>query len=246
MILAGGRCGPELKSATGVEFRADIPFGALTMREIVQAAVSYLGEPIVVGGSESGPRWRPAGANFVESVGIGLDAVESDTFLLATVDIPFLTEEAIRDFILRCDDGAGLNYPIIRQEDSDEQFPSMARTTLRMREGVFTGGNLAVMRTEAMRSAMPVLEKAYQARKSPLHLANMVGLSTLGRVALGRIFPRMLSLAQLELSVSRFLGLPVRAIPTPFASIGADIDTAEQYLAGLGLLKNQKSPISEG
>jgi len=213
------------------------------MLHIVRSTVSHLGEPIVVGGEENGDRWRPAGANFVESVAVGLEAVTSDSFLLVTVDVPFLTEEAVADFLNRCDPEAGLNYPVILQEHSDTQFPGMARTTLRTREGVFTGGNLAVVKTEAMRSAMPVLEKAYAARKSPLHLANMVGLSTLGRVALGRVMPKTLTLGKLEVAVSRFLGLPVRAIQTPFASIGADIDTAEQYLAALPLLKSQNGPI---
>lgn len=214
------------------------------MLQIVLEAVKDMGEPVVVGGPLGiVARQVPAGNNFVESVAAGLQAVRSESFLLATVDVPFLTAEAVADFVARCDLSAGLNYPIIDQRDSDAQFPGMARTTLRMSEGVFTGGNLGLVRKAAMERAMPVLERAYAARKSPLHLANMVGFSTLGRVALGRVLPRTLRLAMLEAAVSRFLGMEVKAVRTTYASIGADIDTAEQYLAALPLLKSENRPI---
>lgn len=245
VILAGGKCNDALREATGVELRADIPFGDRTMLDIVIEAVSSIGSPIVVGGNEGHHQnWSPAGSNFVESVAIGLNRVTTENYLLATVDLPFLTPEAVDDFVSRCDTSAGLCYPIVDIEECMSQFPGMSRTVLKMREGTFTGGNLGLVKTEAMKKALPILEKAYAVRKSPLQLANMVGFATLGRVAVGKVVPSLLTLAKLEEGVSRFLGMPVKAVKTAYASIGTDIDTAEQYSAAVDLLKLQKSPIS--
>ncbi len=239
VILAGGKCDPELEQLTGVSYRGDIPYEGHTMAETVLAAVSSVGEPILVGGSPGlHERQVPAGDTFIRSIRNGLEAVKTETFLLATVDLPCLTAEAVTDFVSRCDTSAGLNYPIIRAEDCEKAFPGMKRTTLKLREGEFTGGNLGLMRTNLMRSALPVLERAYSARKSPLKLAGIIGYGLLGRVIVGSLCPWTLTLGSLEKKVGRFLGVPVKAIATPYAEIGADIDNATQYLCLKNLRKS--------
>jgi hypothetical protein len=91
------------------------------------------------------------------------------------------------------------------------------------------------MRTDLMRKALPVLEKAYAYRKSPAKLAALVGFGTLGRIVLARVSPSTLGLVQLEKAVGKFLGVSVRAIQTPFAEIGADIDNLAQYKSLIAL-----------
>ena len=232
VVLAGGRCDGELRAATGAEFRADIKLGGRTLAEIVSAAVSPLGEPIFVGGPEGiATRRVPAGEDFCGSLANGLAQVKTDSFLLVTVDLPCLTTDGLQDFIASCDQSAGLNYPIVRIEDCERAFPGMRRTTLKLREGTFTGGNVALMGTEAMRRTLPVMEGAYAMRKRPLKLAQIVGFGVLFRVVFGQVFPSTLSLAFLERGVGRFLGVTVHGVVSPFAELGADLDKAEQFEA---------------
>lgn len=239
VILAGGKSDPELAEKTGAEFRADVPFEGKTMLERVLFAVSAVGRTIVVGGNPvEGQISVPGGRTFIESIKNGLDSVSTETFFLATVDLPCLTQEAVADFISRCDASAALNYPIIEVEDCEREFPGMKRTLLKLREGTFTGGNVAVMRTDLMRKALPVLERAYAYRKSPAKLASLVGYGILGRIVLAKVLPSTLTLARLERAVGGFLGVRVKAIQTPFAEIGADIDNYSQYKSLIDLKKS--------
>jgi len=230
VVLAGGRCPEDLLEATGVEFRAGLPVRGRPMVAWVIEAVSHLGKVIVVGAPPGlSPHQLEAGATFIESLGRGIQAVTSDSFLLVTGDLPFLTRAAVDDFILRCDPAAMLSFPVIDVRESERAFPGMKRTSVKTREGRFTGGNIALIQTEQMRAALPVMERAYANRKKPLRLAAIVGIGTLFGVAIGQVVPRLLTLARLERAVGRCLGYPVRAIPTPFPEIGADIDNLEQY-----------------
>ncbi|MCH8978596.1 MAG: nucleotidyltransferase family protein [Armatimonadetes bacterium] len=236
VILAGGRCDEELAAASGAEYRADIEVHGRTLAQTVLAAARPLGETILVGGPDGlSARQTAAGENFCESLRNGLEQVHTESFLLVTVDLPCLTTEALQDFLDRCDDRAGLNYPIVLAEECERRFPGMKRTTLKLREGEFTGGNVALMQTEAMRRALPVMERAYSLRKKPLLLARELGLGVLGRVVLGQMWPQTLPVARLEKAVGRLLGVLVHGVVSVYAELGADLDRAEQYQAFCGL-----------
>jgi hypothetical protein len=230
VILAGGRTDEALRAATGANYRADIVLAGRTLAERVLEATAPFGEPILVGGPEGRSLRRvEGGADFCESLGNGLARVESERFLLVTVDLPCLTTEGLRDFVSNCDPSAGLNFPIVRIEDCEREFPGMRRTTLKLREGTVTGGNVGLMETAAMRRALPVMRRAYALRKRPLRLAHMVGFGVLARVVLGQAVPASLPLACLERGVGRFLGVKVHAVLSRYAELGADLDKAGDY-----------------
>ncbi|HXH59768.1 MAG TPA: NTP transferase domain-containing protein [Fimbriimonadaceae bacterium] len=236
VVLAGGKCNPELRDATGAEFRADVPIGGKTLAQIVIGAVRPLGTPVLVGGpSIEGVRRVQGGDNFCDSLSNGLNQVQSESFLLVTVDLPSLTTTALQDFIDNSDPKAGLNYAVVEKAACEKAFPGMKRTTLKLREGEFTGGNVALMDTAMMRRAMPVMQRAYDQRKKPLNLAMIVGFGILARVVVGQAVPALLPLAALERGVGRFLGVPVHAVPSKFAEIAADLDSADQYKAFMAL-----------
>lgn len=238
VILAGGKCDDELRAATGAEFRAEIEVHGTRLVDTVLEAAKPLGEPILVGGPANlSDRQVPAGADFCDSLRNGLEQVTTERFLLVTVDLPCLTTCALEDFVEQCDPKAGLNYPIVSSAACEESFPGMKRTTLKLREGVFTGGNVAMMDTEMMKRALPIMTKAYAFRKKPLRLAHVVGLGVLGRVLLGQIWPRTLSIKSLEKAMGKFLEVPVHAVPSKFAELGADLDKAEQFLIFQSLKK---------
>jgi len=69
---------------------------------------------------------------------------------------------------------------------------------------------------------LPFVERAYRSRKNPLALARLFGVDFTVRLALGQ-----LSLGTVEARAAQILGLPVRAVVTEHASIGADVDKLE-------------------
>lgn len=178
VILAGGKCSPELKDATGQEWLKEITVGDINLLAHTKACVSHIAEPLIVGGEpKDGSRTIPSGAHFIDSLGIAVENAQAETFLMTTVDLPCLTREAIDDFISKADPTAAFNYPIVDIEIAKAAFPDMKRTTLRLKDGTFTGGNVSVLRTELVRKAMPIIKRAYEFRKSPVKLASLVGLS---------------------------------------------------------------------
>jgi hypothetical protein len=219
-----------MREETGCEYRADLPFRRRTMLAWVLSAMPKGPEPIIVGGNpDAFGRRIAAGSNFVESLSRGLAEVREDRFLLATADLPFLSSESVEDFLSRCDPTALFNYPIVPEEACVRRYGDLTRTTLKLREGRFTGGNIALVHTELMRRSLPIIERAYRLRKSPLRLAGMVGAGTLLRVVIGQVFPWALPVATLEQAVGKVLGGPVRAIISEYGEIGVDIDNVSQY-----------------
>ncbi|MGI8923224.1 MAG: NTP transferase domain-containing protein [Fimbriimonadales bacterium] len=239
VILAGGVCSADLREATGCNLRAELPVRCKPTAQHVADELRQAGgdgQTIVVGYEVEGCLTAPAGNGFIGSLGNGLDRVASETFLLAAADLPFLTASSVAAFLAKCDPEMALNYPVIPVEACERAFPGMRRTSIKLREGRFTGGNIALANTDLMKRIFPVLEKAHANRKLPLKLALQVGLGALLRVVVGQIVPGTLPLAILEKRVGSFLGAPVRAVITEHADIGADVDNLDQYQQAVRIL----------
>lgn len=233
VILAGGLAAKDLQEHAGIQHRADLYFRGRTMAEI---AVDALGDrrKILVGGGERHGELRvdlrlEPGASYIESLSAGLAEVQTSHAVLVTADCPFLTPDVIDAFLARCDPHFALTYPVVPVEACELLVPGMSRTALRLKEGEFTGGNVGFVQVEMMRQAMPILERAYAARKSPLDLAKIVGSATLFWVLAGRISPRVLSIHRLEHLVGRFLGVPIHGLITRTPEIAIDIDNLAQF-----------------
>lgn len=238
VILAGGRCSGELRKASGCEFRADLPIAGRRMVDAVSDALEALLESgdrmIIVGAHVDGRETYPAGQSFLDSLKTGLDAASTEHVIVATADIPFVTSDAVRDFIANADRDAALNWAIVPVDVCATKFPNMKRTAIKLREGTFTGGNVAVINRNTFHAIYPILEKAYMNRKKPFKLAAQIGLGTLFRVAFGQILPSTLTLRQLENAIGKFLGTRVKAVISNHAEIGADIDSVEQWRSNTG------------
>ncbi len=140
--------------------------------------------------------------------------------LVLSSDIPLLTPEAIADFLKRCaEEPARLYYPIIPEEEARRLFPGMKRTYVKMKEGSFTGGNIALIDPSLVESHAWLMEEAYAMRKSPFKLAKMLGFAFVVKALFGA-----LSISSAEKRVGEMLDSPVKAVITPFPEIGIDVD----------------------
>src|SRR5207253_11224758 len=89
-----------------------------------------------------------AAGDMVANVGAGLQAcAEAGGAFLTSADSPFITSEAVEDFVARClETGASLCYGVVRRDVNETRFPTMHRTYARLAEGEFTGGNAFYVR----------------------------------------------------------------------------------------------------
>lgn len=247
VVLAGGKNSAEMQAATGVENRALVRLGEKTMLGYVIQALqgaSCLGRIFVVGDvpeSEAYQRLAP-GNTLVDNLFTGLRANTGEQpVLVVTSDIPFLTPHSVEDFVARAmATGAAFCYPIIPIAACQARFPQMRRTTLKVREGQFTGGNLMLLHPRSVEEHRETILSAYAARKRPLQLGRMLGWGLLARVALAQMLtPRLISVSALETGVSRLLGCRAAAVVTEFAEIGTDVDKPEDVAAARSLLATE-------
>ncbi len=115
-----------------------------------------------------------------------------------------------------------LYYVIVPREIMEARFPGSGRAYVRLRDGIFTGGDLHVLRLSSAPGAR-FWEAVHAARKNILRQAALIGADTLLLLAL-----RRLTLAQLERRISRSAGLRCRAMVSPYAELGMDVDTPHQ------------------
>jgi molybdopterin-guanine dinucleotide biosynthesis protein A len=240
VVLAGGRPKPEWQ-AMGVTNRALIEIEGRTMLARVATALraaSAVGSITVLGDVPDSLEYDrlPDQGGFVENIFAGLAAAEGDCALLCTSDTPFLTGEAVQDFLARgAEIDADMVYPYVPVEKCYACFPGIRRTAVTLREGKFTGGNMILVRPAFMLAQRARLAQAYAARKSPLRLALMLGIGTTLRLAVNMtVRPGLLNVPELEAAVSHLLGGTARGLLSDYPEIATDIDRPAD-LRALGL-----------
>lgn len=228
-----------MQGATGVVNRALTPLGDKAMLSYVAealAASGSIGRVFVVGdvpGDANLYERVSPGETLMDNLLAGIRAAcaerEAPRLLISTSDIPFLTPNAVDDFVAQAVAAdADFGYSIIPMARCREAFPQMKRTTLRLREGVFTGGNLMLVNPEYVLGRQETILRAYAARKRVGQIGAMLGWGLLARIVVAQmVAPRVLTIPMLEAGVARLLGsgCRARAIVTQYAEIGTDIDS---------------------
>jgi len=235
VVLAGARNDGKLKEASACEFEALIPVGNRPMVEYVTDALEAadsVKRTVVVGPHELAAAyegtptidWVEFGSSMVENIQIGIERLDPEGHvLIVTSDIPLITAEAIDDFVARCrETNADIYYPIVRQEVNEKAFPGVKRTYVRLKDGVYTGGNLALLEPEIVPACRDMIERAVSMRKKPLKLSRMLGFKFIFKLLFNR-----LTLAEIEERVHRILGFRGVGVESPFPEVGIDIDKPE-------------------
>jgi hypothetical protein len=242
-VLAGGKAKPELQALTGQENRALVVVQGRRMLDTVVSALlssECVGQIVVVGEVPPSSDFITIAdrGSFVGNVMAGAEQFQQEEFLLyATCDLPFLTGESVARFVQKAVEvakksNASILYPIIPVERCYARFPSVKRTSLKLREGNFTGGNLMLVRPATLAKQKAQIESAYSARKSPLRLATLLGIGTVLKLIIAQtVLPNILQLAYLEAGVSRLLGTEARAVICDDVEIATDLDRPSDFEA---------------
>ena len=237
IVLAAGGKKDKLALAEGVADKAMLPVGGRPMIDWVLealAAAQRVGEVTVVA-DEGSPLTEylagrvnvaiPQGSSFLDSIEAGMAGyADQPRVLVCTGDIPLATGDHIDEFLGRCElePRAELCYSMIRADVCEQQLPGGRRTTVKLREGVFTGGNIVTMAPAFLVREKQRFAEVFALRKSPLKLCRLLGWGFVIRLVLGRA-----AVPALVARVKVLLNCEVAAVESPYASIGFDVDKPE-------------------
>ncbi len=230
VVLAGGSPEDPLAARFGVASKTLVPVHGRPMVEYTLQAIAdaggverviYVGPPAQL---EPAPDLIvPDKGSLIANLEAGLAEANSERVLVASGDNPFITAEAVRWLLQNAPDAA-LVYPIIPKEAVEKRWPGMRRTYARLRDGVFTGGNLILLDKQLFAKALPMAQKIIDLRKKPLALARLIGFGVLIKLVTGR-----LTIAEMEARAEKLFGVPMKALITPYPEVGADADSEEDF-----------------
>ena len=140
--------------------------------------------------------------------------------LIVSSDIPAITPAMVDWVIARIEEtDHEIYYHVIERSVMEARYPGSRRTYVRLKEMEVCGGDLNAIRLSLAAEDNPLWNKIIAARKSPLRQAALIGYDTLFLLLL-----RRLALPEAEEAVSKRLGVRCRAIPSPYAELGMDVD----------------------
>lgn len=241
IVMAGGRMGPEdpLYAMTGMTNKTLIPIAGKPMIQYVVDALAGspkvekfvlvgltpeecpdLGVPVAYVSSQAG---------IFDNVMAGIKKLrqikpDAELAIMSTADIPLLTTEMVDWFVETCTaTDHDVYYTAVERSVMERRFVQSGRTFIPLRDGAYCGGDIFMARTDLIHSNQALIDKLMEARKSFLKQVRLLGLGFLIRFAL-----RRLTVADAERRVSKTLNVRGRAIITPYAEMGMDVDKPHQ------------------
>ncbi|HVM73076.1 MAG TPA: nucleotidyltransferase family protein [Anaerolineales bacterium] len=146
---------------------------------------------------------------------------QAEYVLMVSSDIPGITGE-MADWVVNTDMQTNLDvyYHIIERQVMEKRYPGCKRTWTRLKGLEVCGGDMNMARLSLLLSEETDLwEKITETRKSPVKQAFLVGLDTAFLLLTGQ-----LTLEKAETNIMSRLNLTGKAVLTPYAEIGMDVD----------------------
>jgi GTP:adenosylcobinamide-phosphate guanylyltransferase len=241
VLPAGGRISGEFARAAGVEIKALILVdGQPILRHTIQAMrdSGRVRRIAVTGPREALDVARDAGADGLveegtsgpENVFRGLDWLREQTqgiasrLLIAATDLPFLTPDSIRTFVDLCPPEAEAALAIVTRQAFMDRFPGSENIWVPLREGDITNGSVFLVDPGILIRNRVRFEQMFEARKSQIQMARLVGLRILFELLTHR-----LSLATLERRCSGIMGGRGKAVLNCPAELAFDVDQFSEY-----------------
>ncbi len=233
IVLAAGTKSEPVSQASGIAHKAMLEVGGqAVVNRVVEAlqAAQLVGEVAVVTAPDSpvqdvlveGTAWVEAtGESFVDTIMAGLEYhKDCQEALLVTGDLPLLTAEAVDHFVAEAlDSGAELCYSMVSAERADSLYGTTGHSAVRLRNGTFTGGNLALVSRQFVARQGEQLKRAFASRKNPIGLVRLLGARFIFRYLLGR-----LTVADIVQRARQILGCEVMVVNSPYPEISFDVD----------------------
>ncbi|MFO7952823.1 MAG: nucleotidyltransferase family protein [Bacillota bacterium] len=245
VVLAGGGKKEPLTEREGVSNKAFIAIKGKPLLGYVLEALNKapsIGKTVVVGPERELLKLRedgyvfdlvPESGSMLDNLAAALEIMPRDRVaLVVTGDIPLLKPGGVEEYLSLC---APLDqdfyYPVLRRKAFAENFPETERTYVRLKEGLVTGGNLALLRPGWFLNNRKRLEMFISYRKKPLKLIKILP----GNLII-KYLCKKLSVSDLERFLSNLLNLKARAVICELAELGIDVDKVKDLELVKGVL----------
>jgi len=144
--------------------------------------------------------------------------------LFVTSDIPAITGEMV-DWVVNTSlqTKHDIYYNVLPREVMEKRFPTSRRTYVRLKDFEVCGGDMNMVRTSIVARNSDFWDRLIEARKNPLAQASLLGFDIICRFLF-----RQLTADDVIRRLAERLGLRGRALISPFAEIGMDVDKPHQ------------------
>jgi 2-phospho-L-lactate guanylyltransferase (CobY/MobA/RfbA family) len=244
VILAGALNTGTLQQLSAAQYEAEIEIDGRPMLDYIILALKSVTaiERIVVAGPERvlSDQSRAliyqrveSGESMIDSLINGLNILRGNSaVLVVTSDIPLLSKEAVEDFLTNCKQRNGdVYYSFIAKENCEIKYPGVSRTYVKLREGTFTGGNIALISQKVIRDHIDMLKKAVTMRKKPLQLGSLLGWKCLFHLVLGKI-----TIAEIENRIDKTFQFKAVGVISQYPEIGIDVDKPSDLILARKIL----------
>ena len=245
-ILGGGETKGDLRAEGGAQHKALIEVGGKTMLRwtIEVAHQAQTVSTIVVVRAPGSPltEEHTLGERIVEaavdsptdSIVAGFQALQDcDRVLLWAADSPLVRAPEVDDFVRRSlATGADCCYPVIRKAVVVRAYPSAQRTFVKLKDGWYTSGNLALFASDFMATREPHIRRAFDARKSPVRMSMMFGPLLAFKFLTG-----FCSIDDLCRRAEHMLKCKFAVIELTDAALGMDVDKASDLRTVRALMR---------
>lgn len=211
--------GIKINDRPMIEFVLDV----LEAMDEIQKIAVVIPEGLIKEGKWSKVRLVPPGANMIDSLLQAVTYLQSNEHVLVLAsDIPLITQEALRDFLLSCSQRkADIYYSFVPKVTVEQKYPKVKRTYVHLKDGIVTGGNIVLIEPQTIITYKERLRQAITLRKHPLKLCRLLGFGFLLKLLLGQ-----LGVGEIESRVEEILKLKGAGIVSLYPEIGVDVDKA--------------------
>ncbi len=138
--------------------------------------------------------------------------------LVTTADHALLDTATVDEFIQKAL-GTDIAIGLVERTNLLERFPRAERTWLKFRGGAYTGANLFLLKSAAVRPAIELWRSVEQDRKKAWRLISLLGPAVLLAVLL-----RLVSVDEVVAQLGRKIGLSMRVVRISNPCAGVDVD----------------------
>jgi CTP:molybdopterin cytidylyltransferase MocA len=232
VVTAGGLVDGTFAAAIGTRVKALAPFGSVTLLDVVleACAAAGIGGVAVIGGTEVREHLAHSGARVLDAAEDGstnvlraLGAWPGERFVYLTSDMPFASAAGVRDLIARSEAFA-LTMAVADVPAYEARFPGAPEHSVALGGERVANGNAFVIAPEAVEPARALATKLFEARKSLVKLALLLGPSMCLRFATKR-----LTIEDLEAYGTRKLGVRAGALRGCDPGLCYDVDVLADY-----------------
>lgn len=242
IILAGGVPGPDsgLYHETKGRAKAFLEIGGKFMIQWVLDALDQadtINSIVVVGCEDEQAEihskkvitFKTSTDDIIQNFRLGAEAVlahnpQSKNVAVVSSDIPLITSKVISWVVnTSLETKDDLYYCVVEQSQMEKRFPNSARSYVKLRDMNVCGGDLAVINLDLYKSREDFWRKIFEARKSYLHQARLIGFDILILLLL-----KQLTFNDAVRRVTHRLNISGKGLICPYPEVAMDIDKPHQ------------------